>query len=94
MFDCPDCFWEHCEIDFQFYKKTNDEIETISDEEYKKLTYEESLNYYPKRNTTNYYYDNEYFEQEWDEIHFCPNCRKEFKFRNGKRQKLPKGEIK
>lgn len=38
---------------------------------------------YPIYNNTRKYYNGWNDMHDWDETHFCPNCKKEFTFSNG-----------
>jgi len=76
---CPDCHFDPPEFDGNFYKfnETEKKIETKHFEDGVKVP----DNYYPKFGPREYRRMDSGFD--FEEIHYCPNCKKEFSFYNG-----------
>jgi len=79
-YKCPDCGFKP-PVDKIYYIK-NDKIKKKSLDDV--MNFEDDDNeYWPKLENVKTQLIDEMFEgTDWTEVHYCPNCKKEFKFNN------------
>jgi len=79
MYDCEKCGWEAPDFDGTFYRIVDGEaVLDLSLWDLEETGLPQPDEYYPKFGPKEPIHTMDYSGFEWEETHYCPNCKEEF----------------